>query len=546
MQIPDAEGAFRSFNCSYFDVQSMDQGSYAIIKIRPEMSGPDGDGQEYKRNFNLLFNNIDDPLFTADLHGRILTANDAFYRLFGYPEGAGDRPRSIASMYVYNDELDDKIMKLLSDQRVENLDSHLYTSDRMIKRVLDTSWAITNSDGAIIGYASQFKDITYMKNLESRLKISERNYSILFDTILSSIILVDPEGVILNMNTPAEKLYGYTRDELAAQRFDEIFRLDKSRPSLLKIIGLADANDGKYIETEVRRKRKDGTEVFTFAVYSAILDTAGEVIAYSILEKDLTERIRLEKKLIDSLDQIKETQSATILGFAKLTEYRDQGTGKHIERIREYTRVIAMALRGLPAYADYITDDYIEDLSLSATLHDVGKIGIEDNILLKKGRLTGEEYNRIKDHSRKGGDALATVDNQLKRMSFLTMGKEIAYYHHERWDGTGYPDGLKGEGIPLSARIVAIADVYDALTSTRPYKAAFSHDDAVDIIRNERGKMFDPVITDVFLEKQDVFERVKAFIEFEENPSNIADVLQGGRAAFGVPAAQAKAGVTDG
>lgn len=536
VQIPDSSGMFRSFICTYFEVQSSDAGSYALVKIKPETAENAGDQLEYKRNFNLLFNNIDDPLFTADLHGRILTANGAFFRLFGYQGGGEPEARSIVGMYVYGDELDDKIMKLMSRRRVENLDSHLYTVERKIKRVLDTSWAITNSDGEVVGYATQFKDVTYIKNLESRLKISERNYSILFDTILSSILLVDPEGMILNLNTPAEKMYGYSRNELTGSRFDEIFRADKSRPSLLKILGLVDANDGKYVETEVRRLRKDGSEVFTFAVYSAVRDVGGTVIAYSIVEKDLTERVRLEKKLFESIDQIKETQAAAILGFAKLTEYRDKDTGKHIERIREYTRVIALGLRERPEFADYITDDYIEDLSLSATLHDVGKIGIEDNILLKPGKLTGKEFDRIKDHSRKGGDALAGVDRQLKHMSFLTMGKEIAYYHHERWDGTGYPDGLKGEAIPLSARIVAIADVYDALTSTRPYKAAFSHGEAVEIIKSEREKMFDPVITDVFLEKQEVFERIKAFIKFEENPSNIADILQEGRKAAGLPA----------
>ncbi|MBN2051859.1 MAG: PAS domain S-box protein [Spirochaetales bacterium] len=526
VQIPDQQGTFQSFVCTYFDVQSGEEGSYALIKIKPEDPGLDNDLLEYKRNFNLLFNNIDDPLFTADLHGRILSVNKAFFRFFGYDRPDVTLPKSIVSMYAYSDELDDKLMKLLSHHRVDNLDSHLYTVDKKVVRMLDTSWAITNEAGDIIGYASQFKDVTYVKNLESRLKISERNYSILFDTILSSIILIDPEGIILNINTPAEKLYGYSRDEVTAQRFDDLFRTDKKRPSITKLIGLVDANEGKYIETEVRRIGRDGREVFTFAVYTGIKDLSGDVIAYSIVEKDLTERVRLEKKLRDSLDQVKETQAAAILGFAKLTEYRDKNTGKHIERIREYTRIIALALRELPEYGNYISDEYIEDLSLSSTLHDVGKVGIEDSILLKPGRLSGEEFDRIKTHSRKGGDALASVDRTLKHMSFLTMGKEIAYYHHERWDGKGYPEGLKGTEIPLSARIVAVADVYDALTSTRPYKAAMSHKDAVEIIRQDRGKLFDPVIIDVFMEKQDVFERIKAFIEFEENPSNIADILR--------------------
>ena len=162
---------------------------------------------------------------------------------------------------------------------------------------------------------------------------------------------------------------------------------DKSLP-IRQIIALVDGNKGRYVETDVPRRCKDGTIKFTYASYSALTSTTGETIAYAIMERDLTERVRLEKKLQDSFQQIRDTQSAAILGFARLTEYRDLDTGKHLERIREYTRVLALGLAKLPAYSDYITADYVDDLCLSSVLHDVGKVGIEDAVLRKPGKLT--------------------------------------------------------------------------------------------------------------------------------------------------------------
>jgi putative two-component system response regulator len=214
----------------------------------------------------------------------------------------------------------------------------------------------------------------------------------------------------------------------------------------------------------------------------------------------------LKKMNIDLMEKLINTQDITIIALAKLAEFRDPETGEHLERMREYSRIMAQELRELPKYRYYITDRYIENLYKSSPLHDIGKVGIRDEVLLKPGKLSREEFELMKMHTTIGGDALATATqfSGLDR-SFLDMGKEIAYSHHEKWDGTGYPRGLKGEHIPLSARILAIADVYDALTSKRVYKEAFTHVQAWKIIVEECASHFDPEILNIFIKLEGQF-----------------------------------------
>jgi len=523
--IPDLNGTPKYFRVAAFTIEG-DTRSYTLVRVRQDLASTHAQTTGASDSFELLFHTIGDGLLTVNLSGKIMSANPAFYKLIG------KEPKSpiedIASLYVYKEELEDKLIRLLDADFVFNLETHLYMEDRTIKRVLDSSWVIRDPRGTVTGYTCQFKDISYLKNIEARLAISERNYAVLFDTILSSITIVDPLGRIVNWNYTAQELYGYSWEEVSGEYFDSVFRVNHGRPTISQIFELVDGNAGRYIEAEVPRRRKDGTDLFTYASYSSIKNTSGETIAYSVIEKDLTERVNLERKLKESFDRIRETQSATTLGFARLTEYRDKNTGKHLKRIREYTKVLATGLRSREKYKNYITDRYIEDLCLSSVLHDVGKVAIAESILLKAGRLDQKEFSRVKDHARMGGDALREVDAEIKRESFLTLGKEIAYYHHERWDGEGYPEGRRGDDIPLSARIVAAADVYDALTSDRPYKKAISHEEAMNTIIEGRSSQFDPEIVDVFLENQDSFRIIKMFHEFEENPQTIEGLLQPG------------------
>lgn len=227
------------------------------------------------------------------------------------------------------------------------------------------------------------------------------------------------------------------------------------------------------------------------------------------LTREIKSRKKLEHSLVKSHKQFKNSRIALILGLAKLAEYRDTETGNHLERMREYARILAEDLSQTQMYRDYITPDYIEDIFQSAILHDIGKIGIRDEILLKPGKLTDPEFETMKTHTLIGGDALTAVAEKVGVRSFLTLGKDIAYAHHEKWDGSGYPNKLRQEKIPLSARITAVADVYDALTSERPYKKAFTHETALEIIRKDSGSHFDPGVVAAFLRQADRINRVR-------------------------------------
>ncbi len=217
----------------------------------------------------------------------------------------------------------------------------------------------------------------------------------------------------------------------------------------------------------------------------------------------------LESEVAKRTHEVQVVQDVTIMAMASLAETRDNETGNHIRRTQHYVRSLATKLADHPNFASELDTDTIELLYKSAPLHDIGKVGIPDAILLKPGKLTDEEFEIMKTHTTLGRDAIAVAEELIDAPStFLRLAREIAHYHQEKWDGSGYPEGLAGDDIPVSARLMAIADVYDALISRRVYKPPFPRDKAVAIIREGRGKHFDPVMVDAFLEIQDDFHAI--------------------------------------
>jgi len=196
------------------------------------------------------------------------------------------------------------------------------------------------------------------------------------------------------------------------------------------------------------------------------------------------------------------TQAATIRALASLAETRDNETGQHIIRTQHYVRVLADELKMHEKFSDYFDEETIELLFRSAPLHDAGKVGVPDKILLKSGKLTSEEFEEMKKHTTYGRDALRITEAELGNDSFLRLASEIAYTHHEKWDGSGYPEKLTGDSIPISGRLMALADVYDALISKRVYKPAFTHEKAYSIILEDRGNHFDPEVVDAFIRRE--------------------------------------------
>lgn len=217
----------------------------------------------------------------------------------------------------------------------------------------------------------------------------------------------------------------------------------------------------------------------------------------------------LEGLVNDRTRKLAKMQDAIIMAMASLAETRDNETGNHIRRTQNYVAALARQLKDLPRFSSELTDENIELLYKSAPLHDIGKVGIPDNILLKPGKLTSEEFEVMKLHTNYGRETILSVERYLGESNeFLRFAREITYSHQEKWDGSGYPENLSGDAIPISARLMAVADVYDALISRRVYKPAFTHEEAIDIMRKGRGSHFDPDILDVFLKITDEFREI--------------------------------------
>jgi putative two-component system response regulator len=235
----------------------------------------------------------------------------------------------------------------------------------------------------------------------------------------------------------------------------------------------------------------------------------------------------LETEVQRRTREVQLIQDVTIMAMASLAETRDNETGNHIRRTQNYVLALAKKLKSHRRFSAALDDQTIEMLYKSAPLHDIGKVGIPDAILLKPGKLTAEEFEIIKTHTTIGRDTIAAAEKLIDEPStFLRLAREIAHYHQEKWDGSGYPEGLRGDAIPVSARLMALADVYDALISKRVYKPPFPHEKAVAIIAEGRGKHFDPDVVDAFLMIEGQFRSIaERFADTDEEVRRKARAL---------------------
>jgi putative two-component system response regulator len=229
-----------------------------------------------------------------------------------------------------------------------------------------------------------------------------------------------------------------------------------------------------------------------------------------LVEARTAEILRKSEELTRREQELNEAQAATISAFCSLAEVRDSEIGNHIRRTQHYVRALAEKMQQHPRFREALRDNTIELLFKSAPLHDVGKVAIPDAILLKQGKLNEDEWKIMKLHTVYGRDAIISAEMELGtgQDSFLRHAREIAYGHHERWNGSGYPEGLVGEAIPVSARLMAVADVYDAFISRRVYKSPLTHEQALDLMTPERGRHFDPDILDGLLAIEKGFQQI--------------------------------------
>lgn len=280
----------------------------------------------------------------------------------------------------------------------------------------------------------------------------------------------------------------------------------------------------KYIDSELARTKKDLSFHYKMIVVSfsvAVFMSIGISVVLTVVCTMFTSQLEINKNslqndIIEKTDEITEQnkkiiyiQEQTIYGMANLIESRDSDTGEHSKRTSLYVELLGKAAKEAGYHKEIITDGYIEILKKAAPMHDIGKIAVSDSILKKPGKLTEEEFKKIQNHTIAGEKIIRDVLSGIESEDYVKIAADIAVSHHERWDGNGYPYKLKGEEIPLEARIMAIADVFDALVSPRCYKDPFSTDEAFEIISLSRGTHFDPVLTDLFISKKD--EVIKIF-----------------------------------
>lgn len=241
-----------------------------------------------------------------------------------------------------------------------------------------------------------------------------------------------------------------------------------------------------------------------YVLMYGILPRALVLVAMAAIFTLLSERTaKMLRNLLEAEEELKDVHKEMVMGFATLVENKDGSTGGHIKRTTNYVKLLTQELRNKGIYTEELTDEYLEDLYRAAPMHDIGKISVPDIILQKPGKLTDEEFEVIKTHTVKGGEIIRDTFGHLENESYTKVAYEVARHHHEKWNGRGYPDQLREKEIPLCARIMAIADVFDAVSEKRCYRDAMPLDKCFSIIEEGRGQSFDPVLVDVFLEIRD-------------------------------------------
>ena len=346
-----------------------------------------------------------------------------------------------------------------------------------------------------------------------------------------------PKQLSLLLPEPQYRLLAVTRGDMALQEAEQ------AKPSLILLDTSLPDISGYEVCAKLKAHSglKDIPVIFIYPLESVIDKSRGyaaggaDYLATPLQIEEVISRIETQLKLrriqqdlktyreqisamTDAHHELTHAQLATIAAISKIAEARDNDKGKHIERIQEYCRALAFKISEMPQVREDLSQTFVNDIFYSCPLHDIGKVAIPDKILLKPGKLDNDEFEVIKTHTLIGYDNLQAVAERYPDNVFINMGIEIARSHHEHWDGSGYPDGLSGDQIPLPAQIMALADVYDALRSERVYKKAVPHDQSREIIREVIGKHFSPIVGEAFLALNEEFFNISELLQDESTP----------------------------
>jgi len=406
--------------------------------------------------------------------------------------------------HIIQSEEDKPLFLLLFGARSEHLAKYELEIDLVsskLKEILDGSFLKEK-----INRIEAFTDVLFEANIKKLSGIQRRGLRLLVDTLKFPLYIAGQDGWFIHANQAFLNLVKYTNLSDLNSSADFFVDPEKRKNEIQTILKAGESNNYNLQIRTGEGKLLEVSDSIMHITESFFLGVFFDVTELVRLNRENREALEIQELLNDRIiaatELLQKTQSASIKALARLAEYRDAETGDHLQRICEFTGLLARKVVEKDPFTFRISDSYVSDLYLSSMLHDIGKVAVPDSILLKPGKLLPEEWDIMKQHTVWGWTILSKADKELGEQSFLTLAATVSLYHHERFDGSGYPNSLAGQDIPLSARIVAIADVYDALTSKRPYKEAWSHERAIQEIKDQRGKQFCPVLADFFCEAE--------------------------------------------
>lgn len=422
-----------------------------------------------------------------------------------------DKHKGSSFLFVCKNEAEKK--------QILNLDSN--GNHDVITKPIDSKEIVTRLNLLIKLSNSQRKNKDSLKifdQLNSQFSEEHLKFLKIMELMPVGVIIYDENMLLEFMNHDAELLTGYQCSYFANKKIDFVYeklQFQRNYENIIKIQGELYCRDTlvNHQNRKINIERK----------CLNIFDREKKIICRVDVFRDITTALELEVLMEARIEERSQgviaTQNITMMSLASLAESRDNETGMHLERMRTYSQMIAQDLLDHQIYTE-VTPQFVNDIYSSSPLHDIGKVGTPDYVLLKPGKLTDEEWEIMKMHPVIGAKTLQDAINQGAHASFLAMARDICYGHHEKYDGSGYPKGLKGDDIPLSARIVALADCYDALRSARIYKRAFSHEESKQLILEKSGIYYDKQVVDSFVRIEEKIKEVAVKFRDEEEDTS--------------------------